>query len=63
MAGPLSPAITPLLIWHATHGLLGMSGKRWDLGEYPNVQRWYEQIAARPATQTAYAKGEAVRNA
>ena len=34
-----------------------------DLGEYPNVQRWYEQIAARPATQTAYAKGEAVRNA
>ena len=34
-----------------------------DLDEYPNVQRWYEQIAARPATQTAYAKGEAVRNA
>jgi GST-like protein len=34
-----------------------------DLGEYPNVQRWYEQIAARPTTQTAYAKGEAVRNA
>ena len=34
-----------------------------DLGEYPNVQRWYEQIAARPATQTGYAKGEAVRKA
>ena len=34
-----------------------------DLGEYPNVQRWYEQIAARPATRTGYAKGEAVRKA
>ncbi len=34
-----------------------------DLGKYPNVQRWYEQIAARPATQTGYAKGEAVRKA
>jgi GST-like protein len=34
-----------------------------ELGEYPNVKRWFEQIAARPATQTAYAKGEAVRNA
>jgi len=34
-----------------------------ELGEYPNVKRWFEQIAARQATQTAYAKGEAVRNA
>ena len=34
-----------------------------ELGDYPNVKRWFEQIAARPATQTAYAKGEAVRNA
>ena len=34
-----------------------------DLGKYPNVQRWYEQITARPATQTGYAKGEAVRKA
>ena len=34
-----------------------------ELGDYPNVKRWFEQIAARPATQAAYAKGEAVRNA
>ena len=33
-----------------------------ELDEYPNVKRWFEQIAARQATQTAYAKGEAVRN-
>ena len=33
-----------------------------DLNEYPNVQRWFDQIAARPSTQAAYKKGEAVRN-
>jgi GST-like protein len=33
-----------------------------DLNEYPNVKRWFDQIAARPATQTAFEKGEAVRN-
>ena len=34
-----------------------------ELSEYPNVKCWFEKIAARPATQTAYAKGEAARNA
>ena len=33
-----------------------------DLNEYPNVQRWFDQIAARPSTQAAYKRGEAVRN-
>ena len=33
-----------------------------NLDEYPNVKRWFDQISARPATQTAYQKGEAVRN-
>ncbi len=33
-----------------------------NLDEYQNVKRWFEQISARPATQTAYQKGEAVRS-
>ena len=33
-----------------------------NLDEYPNVRRWFDQISARSATQTAYQKGEAVRN-
>ena len=33
-----------------------------DLNEYPNVQRWFDQIAERPSTQAAYKRGEAVRN-
>lgn len=31
------------------------------LGDFPNVQRWFEAIAARPATVRAYAKGATVR--
>ncbi len=33
-----------------------------NLDEYQNVKRWFDQISARPATQTAYQKGEAVRS-
>jgi GST-like protein len=33
-----------------------------NLDEYPNVKRWFDHISARPATQTAYQNGEAVRN-
>ena len=33
-----------------------------DVNEYPHVKRWFDQIAARPGTQTAFEKGEAVRN-
>jgi len=30
------------------------------IGDFPNLERWLEAIAARPATQRAYAIGEAV---
>jgi GST-like protein len=29
-----------------------------ELGEFPNLQRWFEAVRARPATIAAYAKGE-----
>jgi GSH-dependent disulfide-bond oxidoreductase len=29
-----------------------------DLEEFPNLSRWFASVAARPATQGAYAKGE-----
>ncbi|HCL68046.1 MAG TPA: thiol:disulfide oxidoreductase [Gammaproteobacteria bacterium] len=33
-----------------------------DLNDFANIKRWFDSIAARPATQIAYAKGESVRN-
>ena len=33
-----------------------------DLNDFANIKRWFDLIAARPATQIAYAKGESVRN-
>jgi GST-like protein len=33
-----------------------------DLNNYGNIKNWFDLIAARPATQSAYAKGESVRN-
>jgi GST-like protein len=33
------------------------------LSAFPNVRRWFDVIRARPAVVTAYAKGDAVRNA
>jgi GST-like protein len=33
-----------------------------DLNDFANIKRWFDLIAARPATQIAYAKGESFRN-
>ena len=43
--------------WIARH-----EWQEMNLDAYPNVKRWFDQISARPATQTAYQKGEAVCN-
>lgn len=34
-----------------------------NLGEFPNVKRWFETIKARPAVQVAYEKGAKIRAA
>jgi GST-like protein len=39
-------ACYPWIVPHASHGQ--------DLAEFPNLQRWFAAIAARPATQRAY---------
>ncbi|MES2338529.1 MAG: glutathione S-transferase N-terminal domain-containing protein [Pseudomonadota bacterium] len=32
-----------------------------DLADFPNIARWHSAIAARPATERAYAKGRAIQ--
>jgi GST-like protein len=34
-----------------------------NLDDFPHVKRWFDAVAARPATVTAYAKGEGIRDA
>jgi len=33
-----------------------------DLADFPHLKTWFDAIAARPATQRAYALGEPIRN-
>ncbi len=40
--------------------ILTLERKNGNLGDFPNLRRWFETIAARPATIRAYAKGKAV---
>ncbi|MCE5233826.1 MAG: glutathione binding-like protein [Mizugakiibacter sp.] len=44
--------------WIVPHERQGM-----DLADFPHLRRWFDAIAARPATQRAYARGEPYLNA
>ncbi|MBU3671597.1 MAG: glutathione S-transferase family protein [Sinobacteraceae bacterium] len=60
LAGPYSIADMATWPWMRVRWL-----HRIELGEFPNVQRWYEAIAARPAVQRAMevlAKSEKIGN-
>jgi GST-like protein len=48
-------AAYPWIVQHDRQGQL--------LEDFPNVHRWFDAIAARPATIKAYATGEAIRSA
>jgi GST-like protein len=43
--------------WTVSHEAQGM-----DLADFPHLKVWFDTIAARPATQRAYALGEPIRN-
>lgn len=45
-------AIYPWIVPHKNQGI--------DLGEFPHIKRWFETIAARPATIRAYERGKAI---
>lgn len=48
-------AIYPWIVPHAAQSQ--------DLDDFPHVKRWFDAVAARPATQRAYAKGDEIRPA
>lgn len=55
VAGDYSIADMACYPWIVPH-----ERQRQRLQDYPNLQRWFDEIAARPAVARAYAKGEAV---
>ncbi len=55
VAGEYSIADMAIYPW-----ILTLERKNGNLGNFPNLKRWFETIAARPATIRAYAKGKAV---
>lgn len=55
IAGDYSIADMAAYPWIVPHEVQGQS-----LDDFPNVKRWFDAIAARPATIAAYAKGKAI---
>ena len=55
VAGDYSIADMAIYPW-----ILTLERKDGNLGNFPNLKRWFETIAARPATIRAYEKGKAV---
>lgn len=55
IAGDYSIADMAAYPWIVPHEAQGQ-----DLADFPNVQRWFEAIRSRPATERAYALGETV---
>ena len=55
IAGDYSIADMACYPWIVPHEAMGI-----DLATLPNLRRWFDAVAARPATAAAYAKGAAV---
>ena len=55
IAGDYSIADMACYPWTVSH-----EGQGIDLADYPNVQRWYDAISARPATERAYARAKEI---
>ena len=55
VAGAYSIADMACYPWIVPHQRQGQ-----DLDEFPDLKRWFEAIAARPATIRAYDKGKAI---
>ncbi len=55
IAGDYSIADMACYPWTVSHERQGI-----DLADYPNVQRWYDAISARPATERAYARAREI---
>ncbi len=58
LAGEYSIADMACYPWIVPHEL-----QQQDLGDFPDLQRWFAAIAARPATIEAYRKGQAITDA
>jgi len=58
VAGDYSIADMAAYPWIVPHEAQGQT-----LSDFPNVKRWFEAIAERPATVAAYAKGKAINDA
>ncbi|TXC69805.1 thiol:disulfide oxidoreductase [Sphingomonas ginsenosidivorax] len=57
VAGAYSVADMAAYPWIVPHEAQGQT-----LADFPNVKRWFETIAKRPATITAYEKGKAIND-